>query len=116
MLKIKDIVKRHTKQSINILWLINENVFFFPLRFGVELDLPAHRAMTLTPSNTFVINWNAKCEPGLVVHIDLTKALVAQWEQIPAARYQNLLESHPRGVECPHTTNCTVKLLYIQME
>lgn len=37
MLKIKDIVKRHTKPSINILWLINENVFF-PLRFGVELD------------------------------------------------------------------------------
>jgi hypothetical protein len=25
-----------------------------------------HRALTLTPSNIFLVNWNADCEPGLM--------------------------------------------------
>jgi hypothetical protein len=30
---------------------------------------------------------------------NLTKALVAEWKQVPAAMFQNLVESLPRRVE-----------------
>jgi hypothetical protein len=55
-----------------------------------------HRALTSTPSNTFGINWNADCEPGLIAPTsvpDLTNALV------PAAIFQHLVESLPRRVK-----------------
>ena len=46
-----------------------------------------HRALTSTPSNTFGMNWNADCEPGLIAQTsvpDVTNALVAEWKQVPS--------------------------------
>ena len=61
-----------------------------------------HGALTSTPSNTFGMNWNADCEPDIIAQHqlpDLTNALVAEWKQIPAAMFQNLVESLPRRVQ-----------------
>ena len=60
-----------------------------------------HRALTSTPSNTFGMNWNADCEPGLIAqHQCLTSLmLVAEWKQVPAAIFQHLVESLPRRME-----------------
>ena len=60
-----------------------------------------HRGLTSTPSNTFGMNWNTDCEPGLINPTsvpDLTNALVAEWKS-PAAMFQHLVESLPRRVE-----------------
>ena len=72
------------------------------VEIGVENMTGMHRALTSTPSNTFEINWNTDCEPGLITQHqlpDLTNALVAEWKQVPAAMFQHLVESLPRRVE-----------------
>lgn len=49
------------------------------------------KALTSTPSSTFGISWNP---PGLIVpHQDLSNALEAAWEHMPAAGSPNLLHS-----------------------
>ena len=61
-----------------------------------------HRALTSIPFNTFGMNWNANCEPGLIAqhqYPDLTNALVTEWKQVPAAVFQLLVERFPRRVE-----------------
>ncbi len=52
------------------------------------------RVLTSTASNTFGMSWNVDCEPNLITQrqCDLTNALVAEWEQIPAAGFQNLVK------------------------
>lgn len=58
-----------------------------------ELDWPAQSP---TSSNIFGENRNANCEPSLIAQHqcpNLTKALVAELDQIPAAGSQNLLGS-----------------------
>ena len=59
-----------------------------------------HRALTSTPLN-IGMNWNADCEPGLIAqHQCLTSLMLeAEWMQVPAAMFQNLVESLPRSVE-----------------
>jgi hypothetical protein len=52
--------------------------------------------------NTFGMNWNDDCEPGLnhpTSVSDHTNALVAEWKQVPAAMFQHLVESIPRRVQ-----------------
>jgi hypothetical protein len=50
------------------------------------------RTLTSIPSNI--------CEPDLIdCEPDLTNALVAEWEQVPAAMFQHLVESLPRRGE-----------------
>ena len=46
-----------------------------------------HRALTLTPSNIFAINWNEHCEPGLIAQhqCQTSLMLVAEWKQVPAS-------------------------------
>ena len=46
---------------------------------GVEELDSLHRALTSTPSNTFDINWNADCEPGLIAQISALPPLVLLW-------------------------------------
>ena len=60
-----------------------------------------HRALISTPSNTFGMNWNTDCKPGLIAqHQCLTsRMLMAEWKQVPAAMFQHLVESLPRRVE-----------------
>ena len=58
-----------------------------------------NRALTVTPSNTFEMNWSTDCEPGLIAPTsvpNLTNALVAEWKQVPTAMFQHLVESLPR--------------------
>ena len=38
-----------------------------------------HRALTSTPSNTFGINWNADCEPGLITQHQCSTSLMLLW-------------------------------------
>jgi hypothetical protein len=38
-----------------------------------------HRALTSTPSNTFKMNWNANCEPGLIAHLQCPTSLMLLW-------------------------------------
>ena len=38
-----------------------------------------HRALTSTPSNTFGMNWNANCEPGLIVQHQCPTSLMLLW-------------------------------------
>ena len=60
-----------------------------------------HRALTSSPSNTFGINWNADCEPGLIAqHQSPTSLmLVAEWKKVHAAMFQHLVESLSIRVE-----------------
>ena len=60
-----------------------------------------HRALPSTPSNTFGINWNADCEPGLIAQHQCPTSLmlVAGWKQVPAAMFQHLVKSLHRRVE-----------------
>ena len=60
-----------------------------------------HRVLTATPSNTFGMNWNADCEPGLIIQHQCSTSLMlmAEWKQVPAAMFQHLVESLPRRVE-----------------
>ena len=60
-----------------------------------------HRALNSTPSNTFGMNWNSDCEPGLIAQHQCPTSLmlVAEWKQVPAAMFQHLVESLPRRVE-----------------
>ena len=51
-----------------------------------------HRALTSTPSNTFGMNWPNR-------PTQCPNALVAEWEQVPAAMFQHLVESLPRRME-----------------
>lgn len=52
-----------------------------------------HKVLTLTPSDTFGMNWIATgCRPDL-------DALLAECEQIPTAECQKVLESLPRRAE-----------------
>ncbi len=44
-------------------------------------------------------------DSGLTSMADLINALVAEWEQIPAARFQNLVESLPITVEAVIATD-----------
>jgi hypothetical protein len=57
-------------------------------------------ALTSTPSNIFGMNLNVHCDPGLNhsrIVPDLS-AVVAEWNQFPAAIFQHLVESiHRRG-------------------
>lgn len=46
-----------------------------------------------TPSNTFLLDWKLRARPYQPSLADLTDALVAEWQQIPAARSQNLVAS-----------------------
>ena len=50
---------------------------------------------TSTLSNTFEVNWNANCEPGLIAQHQCPTSLmlVAEWKQVPAAMFQHLVES-----------------------
>lgn len=55
-----------------------------------------HSALTLTPSSTFVLNWNASSESGLITQWppSLRRLLLnGSGEKIDAAKYQNLSES-----------------------
>jgi hypothetical protein len=38
-----------------------------------------HRALTSTPVNTFGINWNADCEPGLIAQHQGPTSLMLLW-------------------------------------
>jgi hypothetical protein len=38
-----------------------------------------HRALTSPPSNTFVMNWNANCEPGLMAQHQCRTSLMLLW-------------------------------------
>ena len=38
-----------------------------------------HRALTSTPSNTFGMNWNADCEPGLITQHQCPTSLMLLW-------------------------------------
>ena len=59
-----------------------------------------HRALTPTSFNTFGMNWNAARSDHLTsVSLDLTNAPRTEWEQIPAASFQKLVESLPRRME-----------------
>lgn len=63
------------------------------IQFGVE-DL--HWPAQTHPSNTFGMNWIVDHKPGLITHpsvLDFTNTLAADWEQIPVARFRNLMES-----------------------
>uniref|UniRef100_A0A0E9Q6D7 Uncharacterized protein n=1 Tax=Anguilla anguilla TaxID=7936 RepID=A0A0E9Q6D7_ANGAN len=51
-------------------------------------------ALTLTPPNAFGMHWNADCKPALLANIS-----APTWKRIPAATFQNLVESLPRRVE-----------------
>ena len=58
-----------------------------PYRYGllrsVQKNLTGlHRALISTPSNTFEINWNADCEPGLIAQ-----------HQCPTSHYSTLHQS-----------------------
>ena len=60
------------------------------------------RALTLTLSNTFREELEQRLRAGpyrLTSVVHLTNALAAEWEQIPTARFQNLVESLSRRVE-----------------
>ena len=70
-----------------------------------ELDRPA-QSPDLKPIEHLWMNWNADCEPGLIAQHqcptsvpELTNALAAEWNQVPAAMFQHLVESLPRRVE-----------------
>ena len=56
-------------------------------------------ALTSSALNTCGMNWNTNCEPGLIAQDqcpDFTNALLIEWNQPPAARFQHLAESLPR--------------------
>jgi hypothetical protein len=38
-----------------------------------------HRALTSTPSNTYGMNWNADCEPGLIAQHHCPTSLMLLW-------------------------------------
>ena len=44
-----------------------------------ELETGMHRALTSTPSNTFGMNWNADCEPSLIVQHQCLISLMLLW-------------------------------------
>lgn len=52
-----------------------------------ELD-GLHVSLTKTPSNTFGMNWNDLESLSL----NITNALTAEWREIPAAVFKNLVE------------------------
>lgn len=45
------------------------------------------------------MNRNTECEPDPTSVANFSNALMAEWEQIPAARFQNLVEKLPGSVE-----------------
>ena len=45
------------------------------------------------------MSWNADFEPARTSVLDLTPALVADWEQLPAARLQNQEKIFKEGLE-----------------
>lgn len=51
-----------------------------------------------TPSNSFGMNQNTDVSPTLsaTICVDLINALVTEIEQIPGARFQNLVENPPK--------------------
>ena len=77
------------------------------MEIGVgDLDLTGlSTALTSTPSKTFGINWNADCEPGLIVQHQCPTSLMAEWKEVPAAMFQHLVESLPRRVEAVIAAN-----------
>lgn len=77
--------------------------------------------------------WNTNCESGLCPTsvLDLTDALQCEWEQIPAAMFQHLVESLTRreqsgkmyahgseimSVEfgCTHNPSCAVHFVHVK--
>lgn len=62
-----------------------------------EADWPV-QSMNSTLANTFGMNWNARSYHPKSVP-DLADTVVTGWEQLPAARIQNLVESLTRKVE-----------------
>jgi hypothetical protein len=66
-------------------------VKWFP-KIGVVNLNGLHRALTSTSSNTFGMNWNADCEPGLIAQHQCLM-------QVPAAMFRHLVESLPSRVE-----------------
>ena len=74
------------------------------------------RALPSTPLNTFVTNWNADCEPGLIAqHLYLTNDLVAEWKQIPAKMFQHLVEILPRRVKAVIAANVGTNSILMPM-
>lgn len=64
------------------------------LRFMYMNYTGLNRALTSTPPITFKMNWNWLWSRSYhpLSMLDPTSALVADWEQIPAGRFQNLVE------------------------
>ena len=62
-----------------------------------------HSALTSTPSNTFRMNWNTYCEPGLIAKNQCPTSLMLLClnvrKQVPAEMFQHLVESLSRRVE-----------------
>ena len=53
---------------------------FVPFLFQHDNNLTGlHRALTTTPSNTFRMNWNADCEPGLITQHQCLTSLMLLW-------------------------------------
>ncbi len=57
-----------------------------------------HKALTLTPSNTFGMNWNGDCEPGFLVQQCLTSQM-HYWMNAQKFQQKHLVESLPKRVE-----------------
>jgi hypothetical protein len=49
------------------------------VEIGVEEPDGLHRALTSTPSNTFGMNWNPDCEPGLIAQHHCPTSLMLLW-------------------------------------
>ena len=72
------------------------------VKIGVdELDWPAQRP-DLHPTEHLwdELEYRLRARPNHPTSVpDLTNALVAEWKQVPAAMYQQLMESLPRRLE-----------------
>ena len=65
-------------------------LFSWPCLILQKNSTDLHRALTSAPSNTFGTSWNTDCQARLhrpTSVLDLTNALVAEREQIPAATF-----------------------------
>ena len=93
-----------------------------------------HRALTSTPFNTFGLNWNADCEPGLIAQnhscslmllwVSESKSLQQcsniQWKAFPEdwrllqqQRGDQLhINGHKFGMRCPHTFGHVVYIMH----
>lgn len=91
-LKLKKATRGHHKQQLRYDQINDDKgsvPFSFPKTFTV-----LHSALTLTPSDDFgrELEHTLQVRPHKpTTSADLTYALEAKWEQIPAARYQNVV-------------------------